>query len=123
MSPRGRVTALIIAAILVFGVHALAGWPDAGMVAAALSGPAPSSVAMAALLVVVCWTAALVLGAVVFRLITRGGVPVRRTRAGAVAAVALATLLLAAGLARHAGGYRVCCADRSSDARAESLAR
>ena len=122
--PRLGLPLAILAGALAAGVQAIAGWPDVTLVTSALTGQHPSGVAVAEVLVVLCWLAALLVTAVAALGVARGALRGRRAgRARAAAATALACLLLAAGVAHHLGGYRVCCAGPATDARAETLAR
>jgi hypothetical protein len=117
------VAAGLSAVLITLGV--VDGWPDPGRSLDLLTGPSPTTADAAALILLLCWLAVaiLVVGSAVPMLTPLRRVWVTRARGRSLAVLAIGLTILGVGIARHQGGYRVCCANVATTQQAEHLVR
>ncbi len=99
------------------------GWPNPGRGLELLSGADASGANESALIGLLCWLA---LGTVAVAAIGRGiadsrHAPFHKRRVWSLAVLVLGAALLTMGIARHTGGYRVCCSSPVTATQAHQL--
>jgi len=99
------------------------GWPDPRRSLELLTGADATSASESALIGLLCWlaVATMAAAAVGSTIASARHVSMHKHRFWSVAVLVLGAVLLAIGITRHAGGYRVCCATPVTATQAQQL--
>lgn len=109
-----------------YALVVVVGWPDPGRSLDLITGRATTSATELAFIALLCWlvVAVVVVGAMITALeAARGKHIMSRKRWHSLALLAVVLIMLGIGVARHEGGYRVCCASQTTAQQVQSLVR